>query len=341
MEVYRSEIKVGLLVAVSFVLFMAGVFIVSDIRKLWSEKKTLTLLFPYADGITKGSPVWYAGVEVGAVTDVKISKDPPDKIAITVSVNPDTPVRRDSRVDVRSLGMMGAKYVEMSPGTPDAPLLASGDRLEGKSPASMSEIMETGQQVAAHLADLVQETRTFIAEIHRDAPIAQAVQNANTFLVEIRDQSTQLKSLIGKLDTFADTLNDAGKNVKQVSGDGGKELTALLKELRETNKGFQKRLGNVETNVAKTLGRIDESFAQAEGCATEAKTIVSSSQAEIATLLGHLREASRHIEMLTEDLRAHPWKIVWKNDGTHDVNDPNGTEQWREKGRIGRYGKEQ
>lgn len=116
MQVFRSEIKVGLLVLVAFILFVVGVFVVSDVRSLWDKKKTLTILFQYADGITKGAPVWYAGFEVGGVKDIRIATGVADRIAITVRVSPDAQVRKDSRAEIRSLGMMGAKYIEISPG---------------------------------------------------------------------------------------------------------------------------------------------------------------------------------------------------------------------------------
>ncbi len=32
MQVFRSEIKVGLLVLISFVVFLVGIFVVSDVR---------------------------------------------------------------------------------------------------------------------------------------------------------------------------------------------------------------------------------------------------------------------------------------------------------------------
>ena len=56
---------------------------------------------------------------------------------------------------------------------------------------------------------------------------------------------------------FADSLADTGKNVKQASGEGGKELVALLKELRDTNKGLQKRLENVEAELFTLEKEID------------------------------------------------------------------------------------
>ena len=145
MQVFRSEIKVGLLVLVSFILFVVAILVVSDIRSLWDKKKTISILFHYADGITKGSPVWYAGYEVGGVSDIRIAQGAADRIAITIRVVPEARIRKDSRCEIRSLGMMGAKYIEVTPGSQDSPELDSGEVLEGQSPASLSEIMEMGE----------------------------------------------------------------------------------------------------------------------------------------------------------------------------------------------------
>jgi phospholipid/cholesterol/gamma-HCH transport system substrate-binding protein len=324
MQVFRSEIKVGLLVLISFILFVVGIFVVSDIRSLWDKKKTITILFHYADGITKGSPVWYAGYEAGGVSDIRIANGTADRIAITVRVIPEARVRKDSRCEIRSLGMMGAKYIEITPGSPDSPELASGDTMEGNSPASLSEILETGQKVASNLLDLVQEAKNLVHEVRTEYTVKETVVNANSLLVHLRDQTAELGPIM--------------KNLKQVTGDGGKELVALLKEVRDTNKGLQKRLQTVETSLTKTLGKAGDGISEVQGTFHDVRSVVASSQDDIASLLLHLNETARNLEGLTEDLRAHPWKVVWKADGTPEIV-PAGAEQWREKGRIGPYGK--
>jgi phospholipid/cholesterol/gamma-HCH transport system substrate-binding protein len=324
MQVFRSEIKVGLLILISFILFVVGIFVVSDIRSIWDKKKTVAILFQYADGITKGSPVWYAGYEVGAVSDIRIAKGTADRIAITIRVNPEARIRKDSRCEIRSLGMMGAKYIEVSPGSADSPELASGEVLEGQSPASLSEIMETGQKVASYLVDLVQEAKTLVHEVRTEYSMKETVQNANDLVIHLREQTSELGPIM--------------KNLRQVSGDGGRELVALLKEVRETNKGLQKRLQTVETSLTKTLGQAGGGISDVRGTVQGVRSVVNNSQDDIASLLLHLNETARNLEGLTEDLREHPWKVVWKADGTPETV-PAGAEDWREKGRIGPYGK--
>ncbi|MHC1728613.1 MAG: MlaD family protein [Syntrophobacteraceae bacterium] len=324
MQVFRSEIKVGLLVSISFIIFVIGIFVVSDIRSLWDKKKTLVLLFPYADGITRGSPVWYSGYEVGAVKDIRIAQGVEDRIALTVKIAPEARVKKDSRTEIRSLGMMGAKYVEISPGSADSPELVSGDTLEGKSPASLSEIMEKGQQVATRLVEVVDEVKLLVHEVRTEYPIKDTIQNANGLITQFRQQTADLGPIM--------------KNVRYVTGDGGKELVSLIKDVRETNKHVQKRLSTLETELTKTLGHAGRGFSEAQGTVKGVRNILASNEDKIATLLENLNETTRNLAALSEDLRHHPWKVVWKEDGAIDTTAA-GAAQWREKGRIGPYGK--
>lgn len=331
MQVFRSETKVGLLVLTSFLIFVIGIFVVSNIRSLWDNKKTITLLFQYADGLAKGSPVWYAGYEVGGVTDVRIAQGVADRIAVTVRISPDARVRKDSRTEIRSLGMMGGKYVEITPGSPDSPEVASGETMEGQTPASLTEILATGKEVADHVKELVAEAKQFVHEVRTEYPIKETVQNANGLVQNANGMITQTRQQIAKLDPMI-------RNFNKVSGEGGKELVALFKDIRDTNKDLQKRLNVVQTELTKTLGQAGKGFAEAEGTIKGVRAILLSNEDNIASLLAHLNETSRNLESLSEDLRSHPWKVVWKGDGAPQTM-PVGAEQWREKGRIGPYGK--
>ncbi|MEN6438762.1 MAG: MlaD family protein [Syntrophobacter sp.] len=331
MQVFRSEIKVGILVTVSFVLFVIAIFVVSDIRSLWDKKKTIVLLFTYADGITRGSPVWYAGYEVGGVKDIRIAEGTADRIALTVRIDPHARVRQDSRAEIRSLGMMGAKYVEMSPGSPDAPEVESGAIMEGKSASSLSEIMATGQKVAAGMVDLVNETKELVQEVRTEYSVKETVhtaretiQNANGLVTDLRKKTAELSPIV--------------KNLTHVSGEGGNELVALLKDVRETNKGLQKRLETIESDLSKTLTLAARGFSEAENTVKGVRTILSAGEDDITSLLRNLNETSKNLKGLSEDLKSHPWKVVWKADGAPESVPP-GSEQWRDKGRIGPYGK--
>jgi ABC-type transporter Mla subunit MlaD len=127
------------------------------------------------------------------------------------------------------------------------------------------------------------------------------------------------------------------KNLRRVSGEGGNELVTLLKEVRETNRDMQKRLGSVEAEVARTLGEANKGLSEAENTVRGIHSILSANEDNIGSLIAHLNETSGNLEAWSEDIRLHPWKVIWKADGTIDSGSD--AAKWREKGRIGPYGK--
>lgn len=316
MQVFRSDIRVGLVVLTAFLLFVSGIFAVSGMRSLWSDKKTLTILFRYSDGITKGAPVRWAGFDVGQVQRICIAPGVADRIAVTVAISPKARVRKDSRAQIRDLGMMGSKYVELSPGSPTSPTLPAGATIEGQSPASLSQIVETGGKVASGLVDLVTQAKQLVSEIRNDYQLKQTVQNANALLVQLRKNTADLGPIM--------------KNIENATGSGGEQLTALLQEVRRTNRELQTRIGSVGDQLTRTMGQADKGL-------KGVRTVIDSNKDNMDSILAHLNETSRNLEALSEDLRLHPWKVVWKADGKiGHTNDA----QWRQKGRIGPYGKE-
>ena len=105
------------------------------------------------------------------------------------------------------------------------------------------------------------------------------------------------------------------KNMRHVSAEGGKELVSLIKEVRDTNKGVQQRLQTIETELTKTLGQAGRGFSEAEQAVKDVRSILSSNEDNIGSLIAHLDETTQNLAVLSEDLRLHPWKVVWKADG--------------------------
>ncbi len=352
MEVFRSEIRSGVLILVSAVILVVGIFLISDMGSLWEDKREVVVLFRYADGISKGSPVWYAGMEVGEVSKVAMAPGREDRIALSLRLDPQIRVRKDSRAYIRSLGMMGAKYVEISPGSPEAPELGPGESLDGETPVSMSEILETGQRIASGLEQTLGEIQGMIKEIRAGGTIPQAVQNAAAFLEELRQRNRDLEGIFRKVDELLGTsqgsmkklsgsVEGVARQLNNTLGRGGQELVGLLQELRETNRSLQERMARLEAHLLPVLGQAQEGLVETKGLVKDARHVLDVNDQNIYLLLLQLEETSRHLQALSEDLRAHPWKIVWKQDGDPSLGGPpKGPEEWRARGRIGRHGKE-
>jgi phospholipid/cholesterol/gamma-HCH transport system substrate-binding protein len=335
MEVFRPSIRAGLLILVAAVVLSIGIFTVGNLRSRWEHKKNLLLNFQYADGIETGSPVWYAGYKVGEVEDIRIAHGATDFIAITARIDPRARVRTDSRAFIRNLGMMGAKYVEITQGSPDAPELSPDEVLKGESPASISEVIESAQQIALQLQGTTKEIQEWVHELRTDLPIQATLNNANAFMTDMRERSKDLEALLRSVTKLAESLQVTSKDVQRTAQQGGTQLLALLSELRDTNRQMQGSLGRLDGQLHGVLGQAHHDLTEAGGLIQDVRTVVDANDPNLFQFIHHLKETSRHLEILSEDLKTNPWKVVWKGDGSTEGSTRAKPEEWREKGRIG------
>ena len=75
----------------------------------------LTARFDRIDGLTVGSDVRMAGVKVGTISDARI--DPQSYLAVvTLTVQDSIKLPRDSSAEVTSDGLLGGKFLSLTPG---------------------------------------------------------------------------------------------------------------------------------------------------------------------------------------------------------------------------------
>jgi len=228
-------------------------------------------------------------------------------------------------------------------------LAAAGLAHETKNPLGI--IMGMAQQIAAQLQGTIQEIQGLVRDVRGNAPIQETLENANGFLVDMRKRVDELGTLFGKvdgllvtsqtsLDGVAGSLRETSRTVNRAVQDGGGELVALLRELRDTNQTLQERMGRIEAQLTPVLAQARQGVAEAGGLMKDARSVLDANDQNLYLLILQLQETSRHLQGLSEDLRAHPWKVIWKGDGAPGEGDRRGPEEWRTKGRIGRHGKE-
>lgn len=119
------EIAVGTLV-----LICALLFLYSSTKSAKIEAPSgyiLTAKFNNANGIESGSDVTISGVKVGSVIDYSLDLSSYRAI-VTFSIQNEIRLPIDSSVKIASSGLLGSKYVEISPGS-DEEFLSNNDEI--------------------------------------------------------------------------------------------------------------------------------------------------------------------------------------------------------------------
>lgn len=91
----------------------------------------LEAIFSSVTGLRKDTPIEISGVQVGKVDDIRLEDY---KAVVTISIRNDIEIQEDAIASVQSKGILGEKYISISPGASDI-ILKPGDVIFDTEPA--------------------------------------------------------------------------------------------------------------------------------------------------------------------------------------------------------------
>src|SRR3569833_3028480 len=150
-------------------------------------------------GLALGAGVLFNGVRVGAVIAITLDPAHPKRVTATISVDPATPVRADTKVDISFQGLTGATAVSLVGGAPDAPLPAGEN---GKPP-----VLVAGADVGRNLTQSAQETlfRLDVILDQNAKPLNTAIAGIAEFADMLGKNSKRVEGLLGGLESLTGT----------------------------------------------------------------------------------------------------------------------------------------
>src|SRR3989442_14206368 len=132
-----NQTRVGLLVIVAIVILMVTALSLGQGQHFWERKVPYEIHLARTNGLQEGAQVSLSGVPVGSVTGLRFPSNlSASYIVIALSVASDvTPrIRTTTLASVRTFGLLGDRYVELTPGTPEAEPIEAGGLLPSIDP---------------------------------------------------------------------------------------------------------------------------------------------------------------------------------------------------------------
>ncbi len=139
MNYTRSEMVVGLFVAVGIACLGYLAIKLGKLEVFGASGYTVSADFPSVAGLKVGDPVEIAGVRVGRVDSVGLSSD--DRARLILRLNDQVKLQDDVIASVRSRGLIGDKFVLISPGASDKIIPPGGKIRETESPPDITDLI--------------------------------------------------------------------------------------------------------------------------------------------------------------------------------------------------------
>lgn len=135
----RTEIVVGLFVLVGIACLGYLAIRLGKIEVFGSSGYTVIADFPTVAGLKVGDPVEIAGVRIGRVESLGLSED--DRARLLLRLNDGVKLQDDVIASVRARGLIGDKFVLLTPGASDKIIPPGGKIRETESPPDIPDLI--------------------------------------------------------------------------------------------------------------------------------------------------------------------------------------------------------
>jgi phospholipid/cholesterol/gamma-HCH transport system substrate-binding protein len=180
-----QNIRVGAFLLITLAILSVFVFLVGSVESRFESKYEVKAEFQNVGGLNEGADVRVGGIRRGTVRHVRLPQRPDQKVTVFLSLNKDTRnvVKQDSVASIKSEGLLGDKYIEVSFGSPDAAAIKGGELI--------------GSEPAIDISDLIAKTNDILDGAHQTLDKLQGVsQNASEITAKVNEGKGTVGALI-------------------------------------------------------------------------------------------------------------------------------------------------
>lgn len=140
MATVSRAFRIGFFVVLGLLFLSAGVFLIGNKEFLFNSTYLLKTDFQNVTGLNNGAEVRVAGVHEGTINRIDLPADPGGKVTVVMKLHSSTRniIRKDSIASIKTEGLLGNKYVEISFGSEKAQPVMNDDVIASEVPFDMA-----------------------------------------------------------------------------------------------------------------------------------------------------------------------------------------------------------
>lgn len=270
------------IVGIFVVLLLAGLIIFVYWLGKYGYKQEYDYYYVYmvesVAGLSPEAAVKYRGVDVGLVEKMRINPDNSEEVELLLKLRRGTQVKVDTRATLKSFGLTGLSFIELSGGNKDSPLLKSKATIPviAAAPSNFARFDQSLTALTEKLSRALDKIDRLLSE--------QNLQNVDEIIGAMKDVT---KDAANKLEGFEKFIDNSLAMEKEIVRAFTKVESAAL-------------------SVEKMAGRLEQDYADPDRHLVNLvyQNLESFHQLlyELESLVGDLQRTTRSIEDSPGDL---------------------------------------
>lgn len=185
--------------------------------------------FKQVVGLMPQSDVRLSGVLVGKV--IKIENDGAG-VTVTMEVESDVKIPKESKVSIASTGVMGEKFINFQPRVDNGEYIQSGDYLYGAEEAGMDQMFEGMTKVMEEVEVLLQNV--------------QAIVGDDTFKKSVVEMSNNMSEASAHVNNLTGSFEKMAKDNEVVFNDMVLQMNGILQGMNGTMANVEHMTSNLD-----------------------------------------------------------------------------------------------
>ena len=305
------EIKIGITFVVTLaafywgVNFLKGVDIFSNVHKIYA-------VYPKVNGLMRSNPVTINGLNVGKVSNISFKNDTSRFLVVELSISHDLPIPKNSIARIYSSDLLGSKAVEILLGNSTV-YATKGDTLRSDAKASLED--EVNRQVLP----LKLKAESLMGSFDTLISVLNEVMNEKTRDNLIKSFES-IRNTIKHLEITTSSIDTIVSSQKGRMSEIIINIESITRNIKNNNQQISSAIHNVSTmtdtlaaaNLSKTISTTQRALQNFEQITDK----INKGKGTMGMLINNdslykqLEGSSRNLNLLLEDMKAHPSKYV-------------------------------
>jgi phospholipid/cholesterol/gamma-HCH transport system substrate-binding protein len=247
-------------------------------------------------GLNVNAPVKFNGVAVGKVQDIRLDSANPERVILLFAIEHGTPIKADTEAVLKTQGLTGIAYVELSGGTANAPPLLA---MAGND----YPVIRTKPSLAARLENVL---TTVLAKLDSTSSSINAIlspENQAAFKSTLADIATVAHTIAARKDSLDAGIINAARTLENAA-----RLTAQARPVVDRigrGAGAVEKMGNAVALTSTTAGKTVNAIG------SDVKRFTAETLPELERLLGELSVLSTSLRRLSEQTERNTTGVLF------------------------------
>ena len=279
------EFKVGLMTVLALLILMISILFLSNFR-IGGGGRIVTAQFNFLGDLKINAPVQYAGaIRVGIVKDIRIGNN--KALVDLLITNKDLKIREDSKIALYSAGLLGSRYVQIGADLGTGPEIQKGDVLEGQDSNNLDQTFK-------QLGDVMESFERMMGDTKAKENFMHSFDNMNKATDQLLALTVASRA---KIETMIDQMARSSNQVPEIVANAQK----VSKNLQELTAALNKQ------EITQSVKDLNNTLHVINDVAND----IHNGKGALGVLLKD-PQMGDDIKDLVEELKAHPWKLLWK-----------------------------